>query len=62
MIVILDSHVEVFHNWLPPLLQPIAEDRRTVVCPMIDIIDNDDFHYITQPGDAMRGGFDWELL
>lgn len=60
-IVILDSHVEVFHNWLPPLLQPIAEDRTTVVCPMIDIIDNEDFHYITQPGDAMRGGFDWEL-
>ena len=28
---------------------------------MIDIIDADDFHYIAQPGDAMRGGFDWEL-
>ena len=39
VIVVLDSHVEVFHNWLPPLLQPIVEDRKTVVCPMIDIID-----------------------
>ena len=72
----MDSHIEVYHNWLPPLLQPIAEDRKTVVCPMIDIIDKDDFHYIAQvrhsfitlietiefkPGDAMRGGFDWEL-
>ena len=47
-IVILDSHIEVYHNWLPPLLQPIAEDRKTVVCPMIDIIDKDDFHYIAQ--------------
>ena len=46
--VILDSHIEVYHNWLPPLLQPIAEDRKTVVCPMIDIIDKDDFHYIAQ--------------
>lgn len=53
--------MEVYHNWLPPLLQPIAEDPTTVVCPMIDIIDNVDFHYITQPGDAMRGAFDWEL-
>ena len=86
VIVVLDSHVEVFHNWLPPLLQPIVEDRKTVVCPMIDIIDKagykfhvtiknqicanrelnlepikDDFRYIAQPGDAMRGGFDWEL-
>lgn len=61
VIVVLDSHVEVYHNWLPPLLQPIVEDRETVVCPMIDIIDKDDFRYIAQPGDAMRGGFDWEL-
>jgi len=47
-IVILDSHIEVYHNWLPPLLQPIAENRKTIVCPMIDIIDKDDFHYIAQ--------------
>ncbi len=28
---------------------------------MIDIIDNENFQYVTQPGDAMRGAFDWEL-
>nr|CAB3248262.1 polypeptide N-acetylgalactosaminyltransferase-like 6 [Phallusia mammillata] len=61
VVLILDSHVEVTHNWLPPLLEPIAMDRRVVTCPMIDIVDKDDFHYLTQPGDAMRGAFDWEL-
>jgi len=61
IIVILDSHIEVTHNWLPPLIEPILENRKTITCPMIDVIDNEDFHYETQPGDAMRGAFDWEL-
>ena len=53
VIVVLDSHVEVFHNWLPPLLQPIVEDRKTVVCPMIDIIDKAGFTSIsTQKSDV----------
>lgn len=31
------------------------------MCPMIDVIDHDDFRYETQAGDAMRGAFDWEM-
>ena len=32
-----------------------------MTCPMIDVVHNEDFHYETQAGDAMRGAFDWEL-
>nr|XP_061818684.1 polypeptide N-acetylgalactosaminyltransferase 10-like isoform X2 [Nerophis lumbriciformis] len=61
VITFLDSHCEANANWLPPLLDRIAQDRKTVVCPMIDVIDHDNFGYDTQAGDAMRGAFDWEM-
>uniref|UniRef100_A0AAY4EVG7 Polypeptide N-acetylgalactosaminyltransferase n=1 Tax=Denticeps clupeoides TaxID=299321 RepID=A0AAY4EVG7_9TELE len=61
VITFLDSHCEANVNWLPPLLDRIAQDKKTIVCPMIDVIDNDNFGYETQAGDAMRGAFDWEM-
>lgn len=61
VITFLDSHCEANVNWLPPLLDRIARNRKTIVCPMIDVIDHDDFRYETQAGDAMRGAFDWEM-
>lgn len=39
----------------------IAQNRKSIVCPMIDVIDHDNFGYDTQAGDAMRGAFDWEM-
>lgn len=51
-------------NHLPPSLclsDQIAQNRKTIVCPMIDVIDHDNFGYDTQAGDAMRGAFDWEM-
>lgn len=62
VITFLDSHCEANVNWLPPLLDPIAKNHKTVVCPMIDVIDHDHFGYETQAGDAMRGAFDWEMF
>ncbi|XP_033995979.1 polypeptide N-acetylgalactosaminyltransferase 10-like [Trematomus bernacchii] len=61
VITFLDSHCEANVNWLPPLLDRIADNRKTIVCPMIDVIDHDNFGYETQAGDAMRGAFDWEM-
>ncbi|XP_038563990.1 polypeptide N-acetylgalactosaminyltransferase 10-like [Micropterus salmoides] len=61
VITFLDSHCEANFNWLPPLLDRIAQNRKTIVCPMIDVIDHDNFGYDTQAGDAMRGAFDWEM-
>ncbi|XP_060572434.1 putative polypeptide N-acetylgalactosaminyltransferase 10 isoform X1 [Ruditapes philippinarum] len=61
VILFLDSHVEANINYLPPLLDPIAEDYRTVVCPFIDVIDFENFNYRAQDEGA-RGAFDWEFF
>ncbi|XP_023682544.1 polypeptide N-acetylgalactosaminyltransferase 11 [Paramormyrops kingsleyae] len=59
VLVFLDSHCEVNEMWLQPLLAPIKEDRRTVVCPVIDIISADTLVY--SPSPIVRGGFNWGL-
>ncbi|XP_063049075.1 polypeptide N-acetylgalactosaminyltransferase-like 6 isoform X3 [Engraulis encrasicolus] len=61
VLTFLDSHCEANINWLPPLLDQIAQNPRTIVCPMIDVIDHNHFGYEAQAGDAMRGAFDWEM-
>ncbi|TRY73495.1 hypothetical protein TCAL_11679 [Tigriopus californicus] len=60
VLIFLDSHTECNYNWLPPLLEPIAADYRTAVCPFIDVIDMDNFEYRAQD-EGKRGSFDWEL-
>lgn len=49
-------------GWLEPLLDRIAEDKSIVVCPVIDVIEDDSFKY--QYGNARAtsiGGFDWNM-
>ncbi|XP_059113736.1 inactive polypeptide N-acetylgalactosaminyltransferase-like protein 5 isoform X1 [Peromyscus eremicus] len=59
ILVFLDSHCEVNKVWLEPLLHAIAKDHKTVVCPLMDVIDETTLNYIAAP--IVRGAFDWNL-
>lgn len=60
VLLFLDSHTEASTNYLPPLIEPIAKDYRTCVCPFIDVIEFATFKYKPQ-GEGSRGVFDWRL-
>ena len=47
-------------GWLQPLLARIAEKPTAVVCPVIDIINDDNFSYV-KSFSLHWGAFNWEL-
>ncbi|XP_055921703.1 polypeptide N-acetylgalactosaminyltransferase 5 isoform X1 [Eupeodes corollae] len=60
VITFLDAHCECTEGWLEPLLARIVQNRRTVVCPIIDVISDETFEYVTA-SDQTWGGFNWKL-
>ena len=60
IITFLDAHCECTEGWLEPLLLRIRENPRAVVCPVIDIINDDTFQY-TKSFSLHWGAFNWEL-
>ncbi|RNA33882.1 polypeptide N-acetylgalactosaminyltransferase 13 isoform X1 [Brachionus plicatilis] len=53
----LDAHIEATRGWLQPLLAEVKRNRRSVACPVIDVISDETFEYLT--GSEMTyGGFD----
>ncbi|KAK9505567.1 hypothetical protein O3M35_009587 [Rhynocoris fuscipes] len=61
VLIFLDAHCEVGIKWAEPLLARIKEDRRNVVVPIIDVIDDKTFEYQNNGGtyDFEVGGFTW---
>ena len=56
----LDAHCECSPGWLEPLLERVRLDRRKVVCPVIDIISDDNFSYV-KSFELHWGAFNWRL-
>ncbi|CAB3403237.1 unnamed protein product [Caenorhabditis bovis] len=59
VIVFMDSHCEVSERWLEPLLQPIKENPKAVVLPVVDLINPVSFEYSKSM--VAKSGFDWGL-
>lgn len=59
-ILFLDAHCETTTGWLEPLLFEIHKNRKVVVAPIIDVISDDNFEYITA-SDMTWGGFNWKM-
>ena len=61
VLLFLDSHCEVTPFWLEPLLKQVSMDRKSVVSPRIDAINENTFAYAKNGGALQVGAFGWEF-
>ncbi|RCN52285.1 glycosyltransferase, group 2 family protein [Ancylostoma caninum] len=59
VLVFMDSHCEVTERWLEPLLAPIKENPKSVVLPIVDLINPFTFEY--SKAMVSKSGFEWDL-
>lgn len=63
ILVFLDSHVEVTDGWLEPMSNRITQDPKNVVCPIIDVIDDDTMEFrMSERSVTAVGGFSWNMV
>ncbi|XP_023216593.1 polypeptide N-acetylgalactosaminyltransferase 3-like [Centruroides sculpturatus] len=60
ILTFLDAHCECTKGWLEPLVARIMENRKTVACPVIDVIHDETFAYV-KSFELHWGAFNWEL-
>lgn len=60
---IMEPHCEVVYNWLPPLLEPLLNNRKIVTVPIVDNIEWKEMTYYgnDKGNKGCRGVFDWDL-
>lgn len=56
----LDAHCEATNGWLEPLLHRILIDGKVAICPVIDIINDQNFAYV-RSFEAHWGAMNWAL-
>lgn len=60
VLVFLDAHCECVVGWLEPMLHRIKEQRSAVVCPIIDVINDETFAYMFSSDHKFQiGSFTW---
>lgn len=60
VLTFLDAHCECTVGWLEPLLARVQRHPTHVVCPVIDIISDDNFGYV-KSFELHWGAFNWEM-
>lgn len=60
VLTFIDAHCEATKGWLEPLLEQIKLNRKSAACPIIDIINEDNFAF-TRSFELHLGAFNWGL-